>query len=336
MSRLLAPGWRSALLALIVFLALPDFPSALRSIIPVTETWVLLAASLAVCAALGWWNGGGAWLAVVAIVLGWYAAMAPVGAGPGEYRSLVHGWTVLLAAAFGLASLLTPGERFLIRALSAVGIASVVAFAVAVSTPNGVSSVRSVMKTELGRRTEETVSAVHEMAATPFWKSAAQRNPSLDSMVTSNVSELRRIADRSPNTVPALIALESLLALAMAWVIYHRVSAASLGPQLGAVREFRFNDQLVWGLAVGATIYFLPVFVDGKGAGLNLLVFFGALYLLRGVGVLSFMTRSKWAATLLIAMTVLAPLMLGALALGIGVGDTWMDWRTRAQANTNS
>jgi hypothetical protein len=25
--------------------------------------------------------------------------------------------------------------------------------------------------------------------------------------------------------------------------------------------------------------------------------------------------------------------MLAALALGVGVGDTWMDWRTRAQAN---
>ncbi len=331
--RLLAPGWRSALLALIGFLVLPDFPSVLRSIVPVTETWILLAGALAICAALGWWNGGGGWLAIAAILLGWYAAMAPVGAGPGEYRSLVHGWTLLLGASFGLASLLTPGQRFLIRGLGAVGIATFIAFAVAVSTPDGVSSVRSVMKSEFNRRTEATVSEVNEMAATPFWKSAAQRNPGLDSIVAANVTELRTIGDRAPNTVPALVALESLLALALAWVIYHRLASAELGPTLGSVKEFRFNDQLVWGLAVGATIFFLPVFADGRNAGLNLLVFFGALYLLRGVGVLSFMTRSKWAATLLIAMTVLAPLMLGALALGIGVGDTWMDWRTRAKAN---
>lgn len=332
MPRLLAPGWRSALLALIVFLVLPGFPSALRSVVPITETWVLLAAALAVCAALGWWSGGGAWLAVAAVMLAWYAAMAPVGTGPGEYRSLVHGWSLLLAAAFGLASLLTPDERFLVRALSAVGIASAVAFAVAVSTPNGISSVHSVMKTEFNQRTDETISAVNVMAESPVWQSATKRNPSLDSMVASNEADLRRIGDRSPSTVPALLAIESLLALAMAWAIYHRVSAAGLGPQLGPVKQFRFNDQLVWGLAVGATIFFLPVFADGRDAGLNLLVFFGALYLLRGVGVLSFMTRSKWAAILLIAMTVIAPLMLGALALGVGVGDTWMDWRTRAQA----
>lgn len=271
-------------------------------------------------------------MAVAAVLLAWYAAMAPVGIGPGEYASLVHGWTLLLCASFGLASLLTPGQRFLTRALGAMGIATVVAFAVAVSTPDGVSAVRSVMKSEFNRRTEATVSEVNEMAATPFWKSAALRNPGLDSMVTSNVSELRMIGDRAPDTVPAVLAIESLLALALAWVIYHRISSVDLGPALGRVKEFRFNDQLVWGMAVGATIFFLPVFADGRNAGLNLLVFFGALYLLRGVGVLSFMTRSKWAATLLIAMTVLAPLMLGALALGIGVGDTWMDWRTRAQA----
>lgn len=334
MSRLLAPGWRSALLALFVFLVLPDFPSALRSLVPITETWILFAAALSICAALGWWNGGGARWAVVAIILGWYAAMAPAGAGPGTYRSLVHGWTLLLAASFGLASLLTPGQRFLLRALSAVGIAAVVAFAVTVSTPDGVASVRSAMKTEFSRRTDETIAVVNDMATSPVWRRAAERNPSLDSMVRSNESDLRMIADRSARTAPALVALESLLALTLAWVIYHRIAATDLGPRLGAVKEFRFNDQLVWGLAVGATIFFLPVFADGRDAGLNLLVFFGALYLLRGVGVLSFMTRSKWAGTLLIVMTIFAPLLLGALALGVGVGDTWMDWRARANVNT--
>jgi hypothetical protein len=313
---------------------LPGFPSALRSITPITETWVLLAAVLAVCAALGWWNGGGAWLALLAIALGWYAAMSPVGTGPGNYRSLVHGWTLLLAASFGLASLVTPGQRFLLRALSAVGIASVLAFTVAIATPDGVPSVRSVMKTEFSRRTEQTVAVVNDMATSPVWRRAVERNPSLDSMVKSNEEDLRTISSRSARMVPALVALESLLALVLAWTVYHRISAAVLGPPLGALKEFRFNDQLVWGLAVGGTIFFLPVFAEGRDAGLNLLVFFGALYLIRGVGVLSFMTRGKWGATLLVAMTIFAPLLLGALAFGIGVGDTWMDWRTRAQANT--
>ena len=334
MKRFFAPGWPSAALALIAFLVLPDFPSALRSFIPVTETWVLFAASLAICAALGWWNGGGVWLAALAIVLGWYVAIAPAGPGPGTYRSLVHGWTLLLAAGFGVASLMTPAERFLIRALSAVGIAAAVAFAVTISTPNGTESVRSAVRGELNRRTESTILVVNQMAESPVWRRATERNPGLDSMVTENERDLRSIGERSVTTAPALIALESLIALVLAWTFYHRISTVPLGPAIGAVRDFRFNDQLIWGLAVGATIFFLPVFADGKNAGLNLLVFFGALYLLRGVGVLSFMMRNRWAGALMIVVTIFAPLLLGAVALGVGVGDTWMDWRTRAQANT--
>jgi hypothetical protein len=231
-------------------------------------------------------------------------------------------------------SLLTPGQRFLQRGLAAIGIAVVLAFAVAISTHNGTASVNSTMKDEYNRRTAETISAVNQMSQSPVWQRAVERSPGLDSMITANESDLRRIGDAAPRVFPAVLALESLLALALAWVVYHRVSAARLGPPFTAVKDFRFNDQLVWGMAVGATIFFLPVFADGRSAGLNLLVFFGALYLLRGVGVLSFMTRSRWAAILLIVMTVFAPLMLGALALGIGVGDTWIDWRTRARAGT--
>ncbi|MEO8945785.1 MAG: DUF2232 domain-containing protein [Gemmatimonadaceae bacterium] len=334
MSRLFAPGWRSALLAVVVFLVFPSLPTAVRSVLPIAETWVLLAAALAVCATLGWWNGGGAWPAVAAVLLAWYAVTAPVGIGPGNYPLLVRGWVVLLAAAFGVASLVTPGQHFLRRALAALGIAAAVAFAVAVATPDGVASVTSVMQTEFNGRTEQTVAFVNEGKASPAWRDLVKRSPGIDSVVRTNESDLRTLGGRAPRTVSSFVALESLLALALGWMIYHRLSEVRLGPPLGTVKEFRFNDQLIWGLAVGATIFFLPVFADGKDAGLNLLVFFGALYLFRGVGVLSFMSRSKWSATIMIIMTIFAPLLLGALALGVGVGDTWMDWRTRVQENT--
>ncbi len=331
MSRLFAPGWRALLLALLAFLVLPSI-APLSSVTPIAETWVLLAAALAVCAALGWWNGGSAWLAVVAIVLGWYAAAAPIGPGPGNYRFLVHGWTLLLAASFGLASLLTPGQRFLRRALSALGIAVVVAFAVAVATPDGLPSATSVMKTEFTRRTEASIKVQDSLAALSPMRELLARSPALDSMARESDAGLRVYNERAPRTVPSFVALESLAALMLAWVIYARLSPVELGPKLGVLKEFRFNDQLIWGLAVGATIFFLPVFADGKDAGLNLLVFFGALYLFRGIGVLSFISRSRWAAAIMIIMTIFAPQLLGALALGVGVGDTWMDWRTRAQA----
>jgi hypothetical protein len=111
--------------------------------------------------------------------------------------------------------------------------------------------------------------------------------------------------------------------------MYHRLAQVRIGPALGKLRDFRFNDQLVWGLAVGATIAFLPPFADGRSAGINLLVFFGTLYLLRGVGVLSWVSRGRGVSTVLIILTAIAPPLVAALALGVGVGDTWMDWRSR-------
>lgn len=329
-----APGWRSALLALAAFLVLPALPTALKSVIPIAQTWIPVATAIAVCAALGWWNGGRLIPAIAALLVAVAAALTPLWLPGAPYGSLVYGWTLLLCAAFGAASLLTPSEGFFVRALSAVGIAVVGAFVMASVTPGGSANVREIMASEYGRRTEATIGWFDRMTRTPDWRQAAEKNPQLDAMAATNETALRRLPELAARLLPAFVALESMAALALAWVIYNRLGSAAAGPALGSLKDFRFNDQLIWGLAVGATIFFLPVFHDGKSAGLNLLVFFGALYLLRGVGVLSCVTRGKWVGTLLIVLTIFAPALLGALALGVGVGDTWMDWRTRAQSAT--
>jgi len=138
-----------------------------------------------------------------------------------------------------------------------------------------------------------------------------------------------------------------LAALALAWATYHRFSRTRLGAPLRPLREFRFNDQLVWGLIVGLTIMLLPTLTALSGVGKNLLVFFGALYALRGLGVLSwFMAPGSLGVTLGIGFVVLAvPLlgafvalgfvMLGIAALALGLGDTWADWRSRARPTSS-
>jgi hypothetical protein len=105
-----------------------------------------------------------------------------------------------------------------------------------------------------------------------------------------------------------------------------------IGPPLSPLREFRFNDQLVWGLAVGATMVLLPAFEEGKNAGFNLLLFFGALYLLRGFGVMTWMSRRALVLIVVFAIIPLGLPLLGALAIGLGLGDTWLDLRRRARA----
>ena len=106
-------------------------------------------------------------------------------------------------------------------------------------------------------------------------------------------------------------------------------------PPLSRLREFRFNDQLVWGLVVGITLLVLPAFGDLREAGINLIVFFGALYLLRGFGVLIwFLAPRGLAMALLVGMAVLLPPLVGAAALWFGLGDTWFDWRSRPRSTT--
>jgi hypothetical protein len=142
---------------------------------------------------------------------------------------------------------------------------------------------------------------------------------------------------------PALLALESLAALALAWATYHRLGRARLGAPLRPLREFRFNDQLVWGLIVGLTIMLLPTLSAFRGLGENLLVFFGALYAVRGFGVLTwFMAPRNLGIALAVGFIMLcAPviqvfaflgfMLIGVASLALGLGDTWADWRSRVR-----
>jgi hypothetical protein len=115
------------------------------------------------------------------------------------------------------------------------------------------------------------------------------------------------------------------------------LSRARLGAPLGALREFTFSDQLVWGLVAGFTILVLPAFKALMYVGLNIVIFLGALYALRGFGIFVwFLPRGRAAVTALFSIVAL---LLGPLAVpvafGLGVSDTWIDWRRRARADSS-
>jgi len=132
--------------------------------------------------------------------------------------------------------------------------------------------------------------------------------------------------------IPALLALESLAALGLAWGVYHRLSPVTIGPRLGPLTEFRFNDQIIWALAVGLILSLLPAFSDGRNAGFNLLLFFGALYAVRGLGVLAWISKGRYIFIIVLSLIPQGVLLLGLLALALGLGDTWLDLRRRARA----
>ena len=124
-----------------------------------------------------------------------------------------------------------------------------------------------------------------------------------------------------------LLALQTLAALALGWAIFQRLSRVRVGPPLGALRGFRFNDQLVWGLAVGLTILLLPAFAEAQAIGLNLVVFFAMLYFVRGLGVLAWVSKGGLFVILAVVLALFPPVLSA-----VGLSDTWLDWRSRAKA----
>jgi hypothetical protein len=135
--------------------------------------------------------------------------------------------------------------------------------------------------------------------------------------------------------LPGFLLLQSLAALALSWSIYRAVAREPEGAPLPRLREFRFNDHLIWGPVAALLILVLPLLGPLALLGGNLAAFFTGLYLLRGLGVLlalfSGISLGALGATLLVLFVLLFLAPVAALvALAFGVTDTWVDWRTRA------
>jgi hypothetical protein len=323
-------SWRPLLWGLAAFLIVPQLP-ILELMVPISQSVVLLVPIVAVCAMLGWKVGGRAALAVVLLALSAWILVQPVGLPGTPYDQMARGWVILLAASFGLLSILWSSVTpFFVRALSSVAVATVIAFTIALGTPSGIARFQHAAGAELTRRASATIAQIEQGMATPESRQLAARVPAFEAWNEASETMMREMPDKTANLLPALLALESLAALALGWGVYDRLSPIKIGPTLGPLTEFRFNDQLVWGVAVGATLCLLPAFAEGRNAGLNLLIFFGGLYVVRGLGVLGWIARGRYP---VIIILILIPVwaMLGVLALALGLGDTWLDLRRRAR-----
>ena len=192
--------------------------------------------------------------------------------------------------------------------------------------------VQRTLADELNRRAAPLNAQMHATTTTPEWQDFVESNPRFAAMVEQMLESWNKMPDFTVSFFPALLALESLAALALAWGLFHRISRTRVGPPLTRLRDFRFGDQLVWGLLVGIVLVVIPSLGALRGLGLNLIAFFGALYVLRGLGVLAwFMAERRLALAILILLALLFTPAVGVLALGLGLGDTWVDWRGRAR-----
>ena len=146
---------------------------------------------------------------------------------------------------------------------------------------------------------------------------------------------LYRTADFQGRAFPALMGLASLAALGVAWWLYQRLSRGR-GHGLGAFGGFRFTDQLVWVLIAGVALLVMAPSEPWVRVGVNALVFTGGLYVLRGAAVVVALNGgvSLFGFVLLgLGLLFVAPLILAG-ALMIGLGDTWVDIRSRIPSAT--
>ncbi len=320
-------GWWGPILATLALLILPATPP-LAMLVPVDATLLLLAPALAVCAVIGWRAGGRLPLALLWTAFAVWTLWLPGSAS--TYALLVRGWAVILAASFGAVVLVRKEERFLPQALLSILIALAFGLTMVMLAGGGVAETGVAIADEVMRRAEIGKAAWMEFTARPEWQELSRDNPQAD-LLSAQVEQQFTVLPKAARTlVPALLALESLAALALAWAMYHRFGRARLGAPLASIRDLTFHEAFVWGVIAGLLVIVVPLPEIARVIGLNLLVFFGALYVLRGLGVLLwFLSPGRWMMVLWSIVLVLFLQVVGAVALAVGIGDTWLDWRNR-------
>ena len=323
-----ARSWFRLLVGVVVALSVP-LVAQLRLVVPIEQTILFIGPGMAACGLVAWWLGGrfvlfAAW-AVLAV---WMVSLgSPVA---GAFDPLSRGWAILLAASFGLVSLLRPRRPFLPRALAATALSFAVALLVLAVSRGRADDLGRTVADEFSRRLQLVTRDYDARSRTPEWRSFAERFPGAAAVVEEGERQLPALARGAISLFPALLGLQSLAMLTLAYALFHRTSRTRIGPLLRPLAEFRFSDQLVWGLVLGITLLVLPSLRDVRPLGLNLVVFFGALYALRGLGVLSwFLAPGKPTPVLLVIAACVAGPVVGVFSLGLGLADTWIDWRGR-------
>ncbi|HTI63260.1 MAG TPA: DUF2232 domain-containing protein [Gemmatimonadaceae bacterium] len=337
-------GWAKYLFALAALVFLPVIPQV-RAMLPIEQTMLLFVPAVAACALVGWWAGGRPFLAVAWVAIAVLVIATPP-EPPSAFYNLARGWGLLLAGAFGLVCLVASQGSLLRRASVALCIALALAAVMSAVGRISVTEASRTIRDEFARRNGETLQALNTVIQEhpKEWQDVVAKAPPLANLPTETQKDLESLSGAARAVFPALLALESLAILALAWATYHRLGRARLGLPLRPLREFRFNDQLVWGLIVGLTIMLVPTLGSVRGLGKNLLVFFGVLYAMRGFGVLTwFIAPGSLGITLAIGFVmllapvlkvfaVLAFMLIGVGALALGLGDTWADWRNRVRS----
>jgi hypothetical protein len=168
----------------------------------------------------------------------------------------------------------------------------------------------------------------------PFWLRASASGGAGVALVSDLErwfeSSVRFLADH----YGAVLALQLMAGLGLAWVVYHRVMKHPIAAPAGRFRDFRFTEHIGWVAVAALTVVLVPRLAAAKLAAANLLLVTGALYALRGAAVAIFGLTAAGgasAATALLAalavVFILPAVVAGTIVLG--VVDAGFDLRRR-------
>jgi hypothetical protein len=265
------------------------------------------------------WNG----LRGFGVVLAAVVAVFIVAAGTRDgiwYAE--RAWTVLVAGGFLALTMLLPAWRLSTRALAAVTGAAAVAGALLAVRSDAWGALDAAVSGEVRAMADQQLGTLRTLG---------RGQPPSDAMVTA----MQQLAETQAAVFPAMIAIASMAALGVAWWI--RTRLVGEGDQgLGPLKDFRFNDHLVW-IFIGGLLLLFAQWGDALvRVGSNTIVFMSALYMLRGAAVFVFLSGGMSLfgfVTVVVGLVFAAPFLMG-MAVLIGVGDTWLDIRSRVRERT--
>lgn len=281
----------------------------------VVQPSVLIAVPFLFLAALRGLRGFGIFTGTV------LAMIVAVGGPRDAFWFLERAWAVLVAGWFVGLSLARPRWRLSERLLGSVGGAFLVSGLVLAVRSGAWETVDFAVSDAVLGGVSTTLEALRLLRGEGV-------SPAL-------AAAIQETAQAQVSVFPALTGIASMAGLAVAWWLYARLGGA--GDQaVGPVRDFRFNDHLVW-ILIGGLFLVLTRWGDAvTRVGSNAVVFMGALYALRGAGVFMFISGGLSLfgyVMLVLALLVAAPVVLG-VAMMVGIGDTWLDVRARLRETT--
>jgi hypothetical protein len=236
-----------------------------------------------------------------------------------EFSQLERAWIVLLSGSLLIVVLVGRARGFVATTLAAVAGAGGAAVTLMAATRLTGAKLLGMAQQHYFLQTRQLLDLV-----------APVGNPAREAVQQSLQSGLAFLG----TFLPGIVLLQSLAAMALAWALYHRLARQPASEPLAPLAAFRFNDHLIWGVALSLLVVVLPRLAWAKALGGNLLFFFGGLYLVRGVAVLAAVAVATgfggpiaYLMVLLVTVFLLPVVALAALALGLT--DTLVDWRLR-------